>query len=286
MKFGLPISLALHGGLLAVSVLGFGFKAKAVTQPQVIPVKIFTISDTTNVRAAQKAPAPKPVDVPEDIAPPPQEAPEPEPVPEPPADAQPEPKLMAKAPAEPANDVMDPDETEVAQADPKPKPAPKPEKPKPLSLDDLSALVAGSKGKTDTPDQKMLEGERKQIELAEASRSGAGQGTGLTTAYEDAIMRRIYNAWRIPAGAPDMESLVVGVDVTLDRDGKVLTATLTGDSARRSRSDDFYKIAAESAVRAVQDASEFKFLPRNEYDRWRNLSLTFYPKDAPGGVPT
>lgn len=284
MKFGLPISLALHGGLLAVSVIGFGFKAKAVPQSQVIPVKIFTISDTTNVRAARKAPAPKPVEIPEDIAPMPAPDPEPE------AEAEPAPKPEAKAEAEakaetPAETPIEtpvetPADTKLAEV------TPKPEKPKPLSLDDLSALVAGSKGKTDAPKQKMLEGERKQIELAEASRAGAGQGTGLTTAYEDAIMRRIYNAWRIPAGAPDMESLVVGVDVALDRDGKVLTATLTSDSARRARSDDFFKIAAESAVRAVQDASEFKFLPRNEYERWRNLSLTFYPKDAPGGVPT
>jgi len=202
MKFGLPISLALHGGLLAVSVVGFGFKAKAVTQPQVIPVKIFTISDTTNVRAAKKAPVAKAIETPEDISPPPEpepisqqaSVPEPEPgseqvlVPEP----EPEPELAVTAEPEPAED---------AQAVIEPQPAPKPEKPKPLSLDDLSALVAGSKGKTEARDQKILQGERKQIELAEASRLGSGQGTGLTTAYEDAIMRRIYNAWRIPVGA-------------------------------------------------------------------------------------
>jgi len=90
MKFGLPISLALHGSLLAVSVIGFGFKAKAVPQSQVIPVKIFTISDTTNVRAAKKAPAPKPVEIPEDIAPTPEREPEavPEPAPKPEAKAE------------------------------------------------------------------------------------------------------------------------------------------------------------------------------------------------------
>lgn len=266
MKFGLPISLALHGGVLAVSVLGFGFKAKAAPIPQIIPVKILTISDETNVRAAIKAPKPTIVEAPAakpDIS-------EPVDVPEP------KPEKQAASVAE-QPDIQPP----------KPKPAP----PKPLSLDDLSALVKSSKGKTESGTQKMLEGERARIDLAEADRAAAGAGTVLTTAYEDAIMRRIYNAWRIPSGAPDLESLVVGVDVTLDRDGSVLTANLNSDSRRRAAGDDYYKIAAESAVRAVQDAAGFKFLPRSEYERWRELSLIFFPKDAPAGsagssVPT
>ncbi len=287
MKFGLPISLALHGGVLAVSVVGFGFKAKAAPEMRVIPVKIFTISDTTNVHATEKAPKPKPVETPADIAPPPPELKnEPEKAPEKTPEAAPKAEVMAETPAPQA----EPETTETAQKTPDTISPPKPEKPKPLSLDDLSALVKGSKGKTDTGDQKMLESERRRIELADASRAAAGQGTGLTTAYEDAIMRRIYNAWRIPSGAPDLESLIVGVDVTLDQSGKVLTAGLSEDSARKAAGNDYYKIAAESAVRAVQDAAEFKFLPRAEYERWRNLSLTFFPKDAAesnsAGVPT
>lgn len=272
MKFGLPISLALHGGVLLVSMVGFGFKAKAAPQVRVIPVKILTVAIETNVRPAQKAPQPKPVVEPEQAAP---VISEPEQEPEVKAEAAPLPE--AKAETAPV--------TQPVKAPVKPAP------PKPLSLDDLSALVKQSrKSKPDAGEQKMLESERARIELADASRAGAGQGTGLTTAYEDAIMRRVYNAWRIPSGAPNLESLVVGLDVILDRDGKVVSVRLNSDSARQAAGNAYFKIAAESAVRAVQDAAQFKFLPRNEYERWRSLSLTFFPKDAPNsassGVPT
>ena len=280
MKFGLPISLALHGAVLAVSVVGFGFKAKAAPEMRVIPVKIFTISDTTNVRAAKKAPDPvqTPVETPPESQTTPAENPVVESDPAPQSKAEPAPKPDAKPKAAPE---------QTAEVKPSDIPAePKDETPKPLSLDDLSALVAGSKGKSEDG-QKLLKSEQAQIELAADTRAGAGQGTGLTTAYEDAIMRRIYNSWRIPSGAPDLESLVVSIDVSLNRDGKVVTAALTPDSARKASTNDYYRTAAESAVRAVQDAAQFKFLPRAEYERWRNLSLTFFPKDAPtGGVPT
>ena len=282
MKFGLPISLALHGGLLAVSVLGFGFKAKAAPEMRVIPVKIFTISDMTNVRAARKAPDPVPISEP--ISKP---VSEPKPVELAPALAEPAVQPAPQAKADPKPDVA-PQVKPEQSAEVKPSGVPEKPKaptPKPLSLDDLSALVAGSKGKSGDG-QKLLKSEQTQIELAAENRASAGQGTGLTTAYEDAIMRRIYNSWRIPSGAPDMESLVVSIDVTLDRDGKVVTAALTGDSARKAAGNDYYRSAAESAIRAVQDAAQFKFLPRSEYERWRNLSLTFFPKDAPTGVPT
>lgn len=276
MKFGLPISLGAHGAVIGASWLGFTIARDIEVGPQVIPVKILTIANESNVRAAQKDVKP-PVVKPETVAPkPPEPEIEPDPIPAPEPVLAPQPK----AESEPEK---------LAETEPT-KPDPKPTKPKPLSLDDLSALVAQSKEKMDSTDtradQQILEGERNQIVIAAQDRAAIGAGDGLTTGYEEAIMRRVYNSWRIPSGAPDIESLVVTVDVTLDEEGRVTSARLTPQSARQSARDDYYRTAAESAVRAVNDAEQFKFLPRSEYARWQRLSLTFLPKDAPTGVPT
>lgn len=268
MKFGLPLSIGAHGAIIIASWLGFGFGKSQADAYQVIPVKILTLANETNVRAARVEPetAPEVIETAE----------------------LPEAELSKAGP----NQI--PDKAPVKTADPKPdsKPQkPKPQKPKALSLDDLSALVAQSKDKLDegtdaNTGQTLLESERNQIQQAEEARLSAGRGDGMTTAYADAIMRRLYNSWRIPSGAPNLDSLVINVDVTLDRNGRVMTSKLSRESQRRAASDEYYRIAAESAIRAVQDAAEFKFLPRNEYERWSVLSLTFLPKDAPTGVPT
>ena len=211
---------------------------------------------------------------------------------EPKADKADEPKVVAENSAKPETDP-DPKVADVKpepKPDAKPTPPPEPPKPKPMSIDDLSALLAQSKDKAtatgEGAPQRMLEGERNRIEQAALSRRAQGLGTGLTSSYEDAIMRRVYNSWHIPSGAPDLESLIVTVSVSLDRDGTVTAAGLSADSAARARSDDFYRTAAESALRAVQDAKQFKFLPRSEYARWKSLTLTFHPKDAPTGIKT
>jgi len=276
VKFGLPISLGAHGAVIGASWLGFTIARDIEVGPQVIPVKILTIANESNVSAARKEVKP-PVVNPETIAPkPPEPEIDPDPIPAP------EPVLAPQPKTESEPEKLT--ETEPTQPDPKPA------KPKPLSLDDLSALVAQSKEKMDSTDtradQQILEGERNQIEIAAQDRTAVGAGDGLTTGYEEAIMRRVYNSWRIPSGAPDIESLVVTVDVTLDEEGRVTSARLTPQSARKAARDDYYRTAAESAVRAVNDAEQFKFLPRSEYARWQRLLLTFLPKDAPTGVPT
>lgn len=275
MKFGLPISLMLHAAILGAGAIGWQSAADTDDDFRIIPVKIYTVSDVTNVRPADKTPEPtkKPaaepvVQTPEPVAEVSEEAPQSD---------------IAAASAE-IPDIKAP--IPVTKADLEPQID---AKPKPLSLDDLSAMVAQSKDKVSgdvRSEQKLLESERNRIEQADLARHAQGLGTGMTTAYEDAIMRRIYNSWRIPSGAPDLESLIVTLTVTLDRDGKVTTVALSPDSERRVKSDSYYRTSAESALRAVRDAKEFKFLPRADYERWRNLTLTFHPKDAPTGVPT
>ena len=297
MKFGLPISFGLH------AVFGLGglvFLAAAPTplaETRIIPVTIINIGEITNQRPAIAVP---------DVKPKPEigTAPEPqvEPEPEPQAELQPTPKPIAEPTAEPA---PEPEPELEAEAEPEPEPVvseeasletetetetevePEPEKPKRLSLDQLQALANRAKTDAQSPsEQRLLTAERNQIERAAQSRQSIGAGTALSTSYEDAIMRKVYNGWQIPSGAPNMESLIVTVEVGLDRDGKIDRAELTSDTRRRMRADSFYTAAAESALRAVNEASHFNFLPRDQYETWKSMTLTFYPQEAQSVVPT
>ena len=288
MKFGLPLSVMAHTACLGAGMFLIG-KPQVLDGPDVIPIQIFTISDVSNVRAAQKAPDPQPQPKPQEpvigAPPPPAEQPkpaspvEPEIIPEVIA-TDPEP---ADEPVEETAELTTPDESATRPVD---TPTEEPKGPQPLSLAELQNMVAGTKANQQSTDQQMLESERIRIEADQENRAAVGAGSGLTTSYEDAIMRRVRSAWEIPAGAPDLETLIVSVNVELDRDGKVVSAVLDGNSRRLARSNDFYKIASENAVRAVQEAAQFKFLPRTQYEKWRSLKLTFRPQDMPNTIPT
>ncbi|MFN3077672.1 MAG: cell envelope integrity protein TolA, partial [Alphaproteobacteria bacterium] len=85
--------------------------------------------------------------------------------------------------------------------------------------------------------------------------------------------------WNIPAGARDAEHLIVRIRVTLAQDGRVLDAKLLEDSSLSS--NPFYRAAADSARRAVYVSSPLK-VPPTKYERWKEVTLNFDPKEMMG----
>ncbi|MFP6696049.1 MAG: cell envelope integrity protein TolA, partial [Alphaproteobacteria bacterium] len=103
----------------------------------------------------------------------------------------------------------------------------------------------------------------------------------MTMSEIDAIRYQIQQCWSIPAGARDAENLVVRIKVFLNSDGSLSKAPeiVGGNGA----SDPFYRTAAESARRAILKCSPLKNLPAAKYARWREITLTFNPRDMLGG---
>ncbi len=303
MKLGLPISVVLHVAFIGGTALHWGGEVVVKDELRIIPVEIVNISDISSAPRPAPVPTPKP-DAPEPIEEAPiEEAPiEEEPIEEAPPvqnvepdvgvdDAPPE--LAKIAPVVAESDSPKPfttselntetetvTETVTAAVEENVTAKPK----KPASLEDLFGLTQSTtqdyaenneSGLSRTQSEK----NREQIDMA--AREGE-----LSTSYEDAVMRRVYNQWQIPAGAPDMESLVVTVVVDLSSEGRVTSARLSKDSASKAASDPFYNSAANSAIRAVNKAETFEFLPYDQYAKWQSMTLTFYPKNAPSSVPT
>jgi TolA protein len=210
-----------------------------------------------------KKPEPKPQEKAE--AKPKPEPKKPEPKPEP---KKPEPKKPAeKAEAKPKPKPDDKDEGEE-------KPAKKPEKPakKPEPFDPQAA-IAGLRD--DSAEDEAPKGERPQDESrGERTKQGDSLSEKETMAVIDAMQAQIARCWSPPAGAPDAERLIVQMRINLNRDGSLNGMPEFLEQGRMS--DEFYRVAAEAARRAVIQCQPYE-LPGDAFDGWKSLRLRFNP---------
>jgi hypothetical protein len=227
-----------------------------------------------------KAPPPPPPPEPEPLklAPPP----EPEPVPEPA-------KKVALAPPEPAPAPKPKPKPPQKKVKPTPKPAAKPKrKTEDFNADRIAALL----------DKKIKEKPRKRLPPEPEAQKVAALSAppqvaprrlatqALTLSEKDAIRLQIERCWSVPAGARDAENLRVKIRIYLNPDGSLRQPPEIVDSARMERpGEEFYRSAAESARRAVLNprCSPLQNLPVSKYERWREIELTFDPKEMLGG---
>lgn len=100
----------------------------------------------------------------------------------------------------------------------------------------------------------------------------------VTASEIDAVRAKIRPCWSVPAGAKGAKDLVVDVDMELSADGTVIKAEIV--DKRRMANDPYYNIAAESARRAVLDPKCNPLpLPKGKHDQWKDLTMSFNPKD-------
>ena len=96
----------------------------------------------------------------------------------------------------------------------------------------------------------------------------------------DAFRSKIEGCWSIPAGARDAINLVVTLRIFLNPDGSLARAPEVTDKERiGTRGQEFFRIAAESAIRAVHKCAPYEMLPAEKYETWRDIKLTFDPRN-------
>jgi len=267
MKLGLPISLILHSGALFGGLVLYKGTVTPFPETRIVPVDIISVSDTTNIRASLKAKKPEQIKEPETpmtLETPMENAEDEgdrqEKVEEISPDSEPE--KLAK--------VTDPDAESISVPD---KPA-EPEKPKEVDLDKLAGLI--NRVRDQAPEknqQKTLQSESSNYVFAESALAGSGEGTDMTLDETSALQSAMYKCWSIPAAAPNPELLVVPVRLKLFPDGYVESATL----GSFKEINDFHKIAANEAIRAVQKCQPYDFLPEEKYSLWKDMTLKFRP---------
>ena len=74
----------------------------------------------------------------------------------------------------------------------------------------------------------------------------------------------------------------VEIRIQLNTDGTLRGVPQVQDR-NRMQSDTFYRAVAESALRALRNPACSPFrLPLKDYDVWKDISLTFDPREAVG----
>ncbi|HMB47308.1 MAG TPA: cell envelope biogenesis protein TolA [Afifellaceae bacterium] len=316
MRIGLGISIGMHVAILAAGIVTLPSAKLLEPDPiEAMPVDLVPIEELTDLRLGDRKaepvkppenrPQPKqtlraPVEQPkpaEKVAKKPVEAvsePAPTPLPKKVEEKKPEAKtetqVAAIAPpeAEPEPKPEPAKPVEALAPAPVPKVRPKPpkrieppkqvavEKPKKKELsfntDDIAALLnkrdpAG--GGTPTP-------------AVEPQTFGSieGKATAAMTQSElEALKARLYQCWNPPRGVREARNLRVYVSISLNQDGSLAGPPKIVESG----SDTLARVAAESAVRAVQICAPYDFLPPEKYSLWRSINFIFDPSHMLGG---
>ena len=98
--------------------------------------------------------------------------------------------------------------------------------------------------------------------------------SGLTLSEEDALKAQIFGCWSIPLGLPYNENLLVRIKLKLKPDGSVIKTEILDHARMNKPGQAFYKVLAESALRAVQLCQPLR-VPTTGYERWKDLQLNF-----------
>jgi outer membrane biosynthesis protein TonB len=260
------------------------------------------VSDITNVSAAVEETDEEQPPTEEEVV---EEQTEPEPQPQQTA-ALPDPVLELPEPeAEflPEEDAEPEPEPEEVAEEPEPEPEPQapppnvqpsvrpqpPERRNEFDFDQAAALIDRAPREEEPEfDLENLDlGDQTNVQTADEARSAVGLGTGLTISQMDALKSDIQRCWNVPAGARDAENLRIELRVHFNPDGTVRRVEVL--DTIRYNTDSFYRAAADSARRAVercQNGTRFDGsyrqgydLPREQYDTWRTVRLTFDPQE-------
>ena len=291
MRKSLAISAVGHGAVLLWGVVAFAAKPYQSDAPTPMPVDIISVSDFTKMTAgsrnAAKQEVAKPVaekigenKTPDD----PHakvvekkeitastEAPPPIPESKPPAPAekknteQPKRDLIAEAIKK-----QESKKPEQKKADAKvPTPPKRPDKPQPkfdpkkveALLDKRSPQRLASTGPVlnDVPSLGVSNGQSAQLSQSEL----------------DALRARLAQLWNPPAGAKDPQELIVLVRVKFKPDGTLAAPPMVLSHGQST----LYMAARDSAIRAVFRGQPFDMLRPEHYELWKDVEITFDPRD-------
>lgn len=303
MKTGLAISALVHAALLLWGLISFAAKPLEAKPNDALPVDI--ISDkqfsemTKGVKNAPKDAKPAPLVEKVDT---------PKPVDDSTAKITPKKELDAtKAEVQPPPPTPEPKPKPVeAKAENKPEKKPEPK------VDPIAETLKKEEAKKKAEERaakakaEKLEREKKQaqaydptkiaalLDKREARREAAagdhlsmnpglgksqGNAAVLSQSEIDALRRRLAECWNPPVGASNAPNLKVVMRVLFKQDGSVANQpVLVAGTA-----SPFGPAMAESAKRAILTCQPFKMLRPENYELWKDIEITFDPKEMFGG---
>ena len=265
MTKSLIYSLSFHALMILLTVLSLPFMIRQpVDLPPIISVELIRISDKTNIPYAPKAR--KVIEkvkeeekkrVVSEQAPPAAKAKEkPDRIPLP--EKQDEKKKLVKKKQNPKE--VKPEKRQASEF----------EKKEIIDTNQIAALIDKAK-----EESVKVEKNNKKITQSNIKNSFA---TGLTLSEEDALRAQIFGCWTVPLGLPYDDDLLVRIKLELKQDGTISKSEILDHERMNRPGQKFYKILAESALRAVRICQPLR-VPQTGYEKWKNIQLNFNPTE-------
>ena len=264
MTKSLFYSISFHALMIALTVLSLPFMIRQpVDLPPIISVELIQISDKTNIPFAPKAR--KVIEkvkeeekrVVSEQAPPAAKAKEkPDRIPLP-QDEKEKKEIVKKK--------QNPEEVkpEIRQAS-------EFEKKELVDTNQIAALIDKAK-------EESAKVEKQDNKLTQSSVKNSF-ATGLTLSEEDALRAQIFGCWTVPLGLPYDDNLLVRIKLELKQDGTISKSEILDHERMNRPGQKFYKVLAESALRAVRICQPLK-VPQTGYEKWKNIQLNFNPTE-------
>ena len=100
----------------------------------------------------------------------------------------------------------------------------------------------------------------------------------MTISVVDALRVALTRCWNIDTTRPGLEDIRLTAHLKLLPTGVV--DRIWFESESRAETDPVYSYVLDTARAAITTCSPFSMLPRNEYDKWKDTSVTFYPSQG------
>jgi colicin import membrane protein len=281
------VSAALHAGVLGFAMLTFSGAALEATPPESMPIDLVSAQDFSKLakgaKDAPKAETPKPLVEKKAEEAKPVEEQKPKPVekkPEVQAAREPSPPPEPEKKPDPIAEKIKQQKDEpkpVAEKPPQKKvelPPKKPPPPKPQPKFDASKIAA-LLDKREATREAATGRELNDKPSLGASKREAAQ---ISQSEIDALRARLRQCWSPPVGAADAR-LVVIYRVLFRRDGSIEGAP----SLVQAPASEQGPVLAESARRALLQCQPYTMLKPEHYDQWKDIQITFDPRDMFGG---
>ncbi len=144
------------------------------------------------------------------------------------------------------------------------------EKKEVIDTNQIAALIDKAK-------EEAVAEKKKKDKITQSSQKNSF-ATGLTLSQEDALRAQIFGCWSVPLGLPYDENLLVRIKLQLKNDGTIMKSEILDHERMNRPGQRFYKVLAESALRAVRLCQPLK-VPPTGYDKWKNIQLNFNPTE-------
>ena len=282
MRKATAISTGLHAAVLLWATLSFSGKTFDVTPAESLPVDMISEKDfsqlTKGVKDAPKVEMPKPI-VEKKSEEPPKPVEESKPKVTEKKEVQtaketsPPPEPQPPKPDPIAEKIKQPDEPKQTTAEQPLPPKKPPQKPQPkFDADKIAALL----DKRDPQRNAATGAEPNQVASLGAANATAAQ---LSQSEIDALRARLRQCWNPPVGVVDAANQSVVFRVLFKRNGSIEgNPVLVGGPPSQ-----IGPVLAESARRALLQCQPYTMLKPEHYDQWKDMQITFDPRDMFGG---